>query len=599
MAQTNNSTEPIGKTLNLPEVKLFYPIEQQPLPQVVGQEVAPLLVGYTSDIKYPELEAVGQWDTVFNTIHVWRALFKTEAAAGMHVYFSDVRLRPTERLFVYNPTKKVGYKTYTEANNGLHLASDTVTGNAVMVEYITSNDSRELPFHLSEIGVLIGDKINKGFGDAGDCEVHINCSEGDNWQKQKRGVARIILKQGSYTYLCSGTLVNNTKLDGKPYFLTANHCGQTATSADYAQWLFYFNYEAEGCEKPPVEPSYNVLNGSKLLARSVSNISTASDFKLLLLDDNPPDNFNPYFNGWSRSADASPSGVSIHHPQGDLKMISTYTQPLASSQYTSNIDDPDGLYWRVYWSETENGHGVTEGGSSGSPIFNDEGLVVGSLTGGGSSCDFLTSPDFYGKFNVSWQPNGSTDSTRILSYWLDPLNLGVVSLQGSDLDTTNLTAWFTALDTEVVVGETVGFSNSSFGNITRYEWEFEGGYPQTSTEKEPGEVRYEKSGLFDVRLIVYSNTNSDTLERQNYINVMPLLSPNPGNGYFTISFGDIVPEDIEVRVFDLFGNEVDFKLNQINENQLQVDISNCRVGMYIIQYTSGQLSNTFKVNVIK
>jgi hypothetical protein len=565
----------------------------------VDQEVAPLLVGYTRDIKYPELEAVGQWDTAFNTIQVWRALFKTEAAAGMHVYFSDVRLSPTERLFVYNPTKKAGNKTYTEANNGLYLASDTVTGNAVMVEYITSNDSRELPFHLSEIGVLIGDKINKGFGDAGDCEVHINCSEGNNWQKQKRGVARIILKQGSYTYLCSGTLVNNTKLDGKPYFLTANHCGQTATSTDYAQWLFYFNYEAEGCEKPPVEPSYNVLNGSKLLARSVSNISTASDFKLLLLDDNPPDNFNPYFNGWSRSADASPSGVSIHHPQGDLKMISTYTQPLASSQYTSNIDDPDGLYWRVYWSETENGHGVTEGGSSGSPIFNDEGLVVGSLTGGGSSCDFLTSPDFYGKFNVSWQPNGSTDSTRILSYWLDPLNSGVVSLQGSDLDTTNLTAWFTALDTEVVVGETVGFSNSSFGNITRYEWEFEGGYPQTSTEKEPGEVRYEKSGLFDVRLIVYSNTDSDTLERQNYINVMPLLSPNPGNGYFTISFGDIVPEDIEVRVFDLFGNEVDFKLNHINENQLQVDISNCRVGMYIIQYTSGQLSNTFKVNVIK
>jgi len=162
MAQTNNSTEPIGKTRNLPEVKLFYPIEQQPLPQVVDQEVAPLLVGYTRDIKYPELEAVGQWDTAFNTIHVWRALFKTEAAAGMHVYFSDVRLSPTERLFVYNPTKKAGNKTYTEANNGLYLASDTVTGNAVMVEYITSNDSRELPFHLSEIGVLIVTRLTKG-----------------------------------------------------------------------------------------------------------------------------------------------------------------------------------------------------------------------------------------------------------------------------------------------------------------------------------------------------------------------------------------------------------------------------------------------------
>jgi len=38
----------------------------------------------------------------------------------------------------------------------------------------------------------------KNLGDAGSCEVNINCSpEGDAWKVQKRGVARILFKDGA------------------------------------------------------------------------------------------------------------------------------------------------------------------------------------------------------------------------------------------------------------------------------------------------------------------------------------------------------------------------------------------------------------------
>ncbi len=598
-AQKTITLAPSVIKTSLPKIESTYTIQDLPSEQFINSESLPMQAGFTVDIDQTKLNQLGQWDSTNQGKLVWRILFKVSNSNGLNVYFTDVHLNEDETLFVYNPGIKTIRGVYTKINNGDFLPTDSVTGNTLVVEYNTMNKNRTLPFHISELGVFISEKDEKGFGDAGNCEVHINCSEGDNWQNQQRGVARVLVKQGSSTFWCSGTLVNNTKLDGKPYFLTANHCGQTSSTADYSQWLFYFNFEAENCEEPAIEPTYNVLNGSRLLSHSISSISTGSDFKLLLLDNNIPPDFRPYYNGWSRTAEPSPSGVTIHHPQGDLKMISTYTQPLTSSQYSSSSEDPTGKYWQVYWSATENGHGVTEGGSSGSPVFNSDGLVVGSLTGGGSSCDFLSSPDYYGKFNISWQPAGSIDSTQLLSYWLDPENTGTISLQGSNLDTTAVNAWFEALDPTIVLGESVRFTNSSFGKINNYSWKFEGGTPASSILKNPEDIKYEKAGTFNVQLVVSSETNSDTLVRQKYIHVMPQIAPNPGNGYFNITFGGEIPKDINVEVFDLSGRKAEFILNYINDSQVQVDISNCREGFYLIKYTSYQQNNTFKVSVIK
>jgi len=52
--------------------------------------------------------------------------------------------------------------------------------------------------------------------------------------------------------------------------------------------------------------------------------------------------------------------------------------------------------------------------------------IVGTLTGGNSSCDssYLDSPDYFGKFSWSWDKNGA-DSTVRLKDWLDPDNTGI------------------------------------------------------------------------------------------------------------------------------------------------------------------------------
>lgn len=91
-----------------------------------------------------------------------------------------------------------------------------------------------------------------------------------------------------------------------------------------------------------------------------------------------------------------------------------------------------GNYWRLNWKRTKNGFSVTEGGSSGSPLFNNNSRIIGQLYGGSDiNCkDPANDPAIYGKISVSW--NGSTPQKR-LKDWLDPLNTGAISLDGKYL----------------------------------------------------------------------------------------------------------------------------------------------------------------------
>jgi hypothetical protein len=270
---------------------------------------------------------------------------------------------------------------------------------------------------------------DKDIGDSGPCQVNINCSEGDEWQTQKRGVARMLMRIGSSYFWCTGSLINNTLQDGSPLFLTAEHCGRNASATDLMYWQFYFNLEMPGCSAfgfPPL----NMMVGADQLA--LGPLLGGSDFQLLRLRQTPPPAWNLYWNGWNREDIPSNSGVGIHHPSGDVKKISTYTNqissanPLVSGQQMANSSA-----WRVIWTETENGHGVVEGGSSGSPLFNEEGLIIGTLTGGSSACDNPTSPDYYGKLWYHWDKNGPNPEERLAGF-LDPINANIQSLQGYD-----------------------------------------------------------------------------------------------------------------------------------------------------------------------
>jgi PKD repeat protein len=76
-------------------------------------------------------------------------------------------------------------------------------------------------------------------------------------------------------------------------------------------------------------------------------------------------------------------------------------------------------------------------------------------------------------------------------------------------------------------GSEINFIDNSFnGEITSWEWNFEGGTPATSNEQNPT-VLYNEGGDFDVTLTVSDGVTSLTTTKENYISIIPVGPPVP------------------------------------------------------------------------
>jgi PKD repeat protein len=539
----------------------------------------------------------GTWSYSGNNKNKWELRISCEGAKASALHFNKFELPEQSQVFVYTIDKSIVLGPYSAADNpdGLEYTIGILPGNDIIIEYINEYDTLTPNITIGAFSYIYrGEEFTPaekrtGYGTSGTCQVNVNCSEGDNFRKHQRGVARIYAVDGSFVGYCSGSLINNTLNDGKPYFLTANHCGETSSESDFRQWLFRFDYESKDCESTS-EPSGYTISGCKLLASA--HLNGGSDFLLVELNTTPEylHNKNAIYNGWDKSNTPSPKGVSIHHPNGDIKKISTYTTSLTSATYSSG--EGTGLSngcWKVYWSETANGYGVTEGGSSGSPIFDNNGLIIGTLTGGTSYCEYKTGADYYAKLSYHWDKNG-TDFSKRIQPWLDPNNSGVSKCSYFDPN-DNLIVDFDADEKVIKAGNHINFKDNSenIGTAPKYTWFFNGGIPSMSTEANPT-VTYFSAGIFDVTLTVNSGYNSITKTKRDYIRVINPYNindddyssistfPNPASNSINIK----LPEDVNsatIRIFDTLG--YDLFIDNIIISQL-LDVSFLISGSYFI-----------------
>jgi hypothetical protein len=370
---------------------------------------------------------------------IWFLRLEAEDAEAIAFYSSDFYLPEGGELYLYNSDKSQVIGAFTSLNNheSRTFAAELLMGDNIVIEYYQPSWQSELAsLEVTEICYAYRDMDELPKDASGSCNVNVNCPEGNNWRDVQRSVCRISIKGGSYYYWCSGTLVNNTSQDKSPYVLTAAHCVEESSSSDYNQFMFYFNYESSSCTGS-TSSTTRTLTGASLKAydNTYGSGSGKSDFCLVLLNNAIPQNYNAYWSGWSRSTSAAQSGVGIHHPSGDIKKISTFTTPAqsVSGSYYSGT-----THWKITWAQTQTNYGITEGGSSGSAIFNENGLLVGTLSGGTSACNVSNSQkvDWYGKMSYHWTSNGTADNSR-LAPWLDPTNSGVTELAGRNYTETN------------------------------------------------------------------------------------------------------------------------------------------------------------------
>lgn len=350
---------------------------------------------------------------------IWYLRISSPVGKAISLTFSGLHIPREGKLFIYATDGSYSFGPITFRNNkrtGI-LPTRYFPSQDLIIEYHEPLAAQSSDFLIRDIIVY-----TKLFGESEPCEVNINCPAGAAWQTQKHAVAKIIFTSGISQYLCTGALVGNTAMNREPYFLTANHCISKDKEAESA--VFYFNYESTDCDGQNILPEQTV-SGSALIATGESQSGKDHlDFTLLRLSAMPPRDYEPYLAGWSRVSDtlAIDSSICIHHPSGDIKKIS---KDLNHPGIASFSGYDDNTHWHIYRWDL----GSTEGGSSGSPLFDQNKRIIGDLTGGEASCDDDVN-DYFAQFYQSWDKY--SDTLMQLRHWLDPLGQNPTYIDGYD-----------------------------------------------------------------------------------------------------------------------------------------------------------------------
>lgn len=389
------------------------------------------------------LDNAGTWTALPDGGRVWRLQIQSAGALGLAVIYDDFFLPSGARLFMYSADGRQVRGAYTSQNNrkSRQFLTGFIQGEVALLEYYEPDSQRGRGrLHFSRVDYAYNQQefrnaqqppqanpaASFGYNTSLDCHTNANCPGDNEWEAAKRGICRIVMVLEEGTGYCSGSLVNNTAEDETPYVLSASHCQMNYTPL-HDLWRFDFAYEASGCNDPTLEPVAKSLLGSVQRAERFE-----SDFLLLEITAPLPLSYGLYFNGWDRSGTPPLSGNLYHHPSGDIKKRSAYTQPSVVQTSVINWTDSNGdivttpanHHYRVIYSA-----GTFEIGSSGSPLFGPDQRVHGQLHGGTGGCDGTTTT-YYGRLSRSWA-DGSSPGSR-LSDWLDPLGLGVDTLDGKE-----------------------------------------------------------------------------------------------------------------------------------------------------------------------
>ena len=311
---------------------------------------------------------------------IWRLVIKSTGAYSLNIIFSDFKLSPKAELFIYSYDKQEVIGALTNRNNQKFksYATPIVKGDAICIELFEPNISEfssiaiigQVSHDYRNIYKIFAEKGTCcGFNQSGSCENNIICLQYSDWQAQGHSVCKLIIYG---TEFCSGALVNNTDNNEIPYVLTADHCysGFNDRNAAANNTIFYFNYDSPTCTSQN-GPTNQYISGAVFRANWAP-----SDFFLEELVARPPIDYSAYYSGWDWNNVIPSSAVGIHHPFGDVKKISISNNTILSTDYASNTSDTAANHWRIIWSS-----GVTEKGSSGSPLFDQNNRIIGQLHG--------------------------------------------------------------------------------------------------------------------------------------------------------------------------------------------------------------------------
>jgi len=393
-------------------------------------EPAPFRVAFAIPLRASPEDA-GTWETIPGVGSVWRLRIDSPGAVFLSFKFADFELPEGAELHFISVDRNYQDGAYTRRHNRppRRFGSPMVPGDSAVIELFLPEGSETANLELESVSHGFRDVMGMGsFAPragppaatsespsertaalaAGpfSCQRDVNCEEGAPYQDVKRAVAEGYDGQ----YICSGQLINNTRRDNRYLYITAEHCEWWL---DPPTMAYYWNYENSTCGSNDAPLRFST--GSTDLYHSA-----AADLDLLELDGTDLEGrYDIYFVGWNRSGDTPTSAATIGFPSDKPKQISIRNDPVIDCAGGSCPNGWGPNYWRVdAWNV-----GVTEGGSSGGMLLDQDHRLVGTLTGGvGTNCT-----------NFAWD-----EFAKIAPHWaslqpfLDPDATGRMSLPGKD-----------------------------------------------------------------------------------------------------------------------------------------------------------------------
>jgi len=336
---------------------------------------------------------------------VWTGAIRSPDAAALRIHIEDLDLPEGNELYAWT-RDGMAFGPYTgRGPNGTgELWTNAVDGDEVVLQIrgSASGDGAGLPsFRITGVGHVtskfrLAGSLNPQASTTKTCPYNAVCvvdvacvSTDPAVDTAKDAVAEMLFASGAYLYLCTGGLVADSDTSTNvPYFITAHHC--ISKNNEAASLETYFFYRAETCGACP-DWGFPSTNGS-----SVVSTNRSSDYSLLQLSQPAPS--GAAFLGWNANPVANTDGETLYrisHPQG------------AAQSYSVHVVDtskPTCRSWpRGNWIYSRDIFGATEGGSSGSPVVNAAGELVGELSGGcgynvGDVCDSQSNATVDGAF---------------------------------------------------------------------------------------------------------------------------------------------------------------------------------------------------------
>ena len=440
---------------------------------------------------------------------IYQYKIEAEGAKSLGLLFENYRIPDGAELYVYNTDRTIILGAFTAENNkdSRILSLAQLDDDNLIIDYYE-------PKNADFKGELFLGKVFKAYLDftsivaATTDLIGINCTEGDAWQNEKRAVCRMLFYVGRDGYFCSGTLLNNTKNDCTPYFLTANHCISVESEANTL--VTYFNYENSYCKY--YYPDGDSLSRYRADYRNTLSGATlkagyeATDVTLLLLTEQPPNSYEPYYAGWNVSGVNPAEGTCIHHPLGFPKCISSGNTIYSNATLIQWVDDdlsPTNSHWAIEFNS-----GATEQGSSGSGLFDENRRIVGQLHGGNDEVSY------YGKLSLSWN-NG-------LKEYLDPKGTNVSILDAIDYNIApiadlSVETKYACLSSSVqLYDETRIEPDNWLWNIEPATFIYVDG---TNASSQNPIVQFLTEGEYSISLFVQNEFGSDQIKYTNLVSV--------------------------------------------------------------------------------